>query len=317
VNFEPLNNLKDFLRGSIENVLDDTVKILRRLRKKHWVTLPLIQGVKHSNKLEGGFFIALPKGTYMYSSSYEHLLMLGFNELQMGDVEDLEVDDVTEGYYIKNQNASLIPTQRDGVLSVQQVLGVLGRDFFREGSIVDLTTAVTMGFIRPEKRKALVYNIGFILDKDGSAGEFTRVLDKGISRACSVSNVTQKLRFYSVKDKLVFSKSLVSENPGYTVSIIFDPTTQNYLEFTIPSEIELTGPERNWESEEFDNRITQVTQEKYYPVTVHSSDSSSVGKLDQAGRPASASTGLYRQKDKINPGDTGSQPKQLHIRGDT
>jgi hypothetical protein len=41
VNFEPSNKLKetrmDFLRGSIENVLDDTVKILRRLRKKHWV----------------------------------------------------------------------------------------------------------------------------------------------------------------------------------------------------------------------------------------------------------------------------------------
>jgi hypothetical protein len=40
-------------------------------------------------------------------------------------------------------------------------------------------------------------------------------------------------------------------------------------------------------------------------------------KLDQAGRPASACTGLYRQKGKINPGDTGSQPKQLHISGDT
>jgi hypothetical protein len=45
--------------------------------------------------------------------------------------------------------------------------------------------------------------------------------------------------------------------------------------------------------------------------------SSSVGKLDQAGRPASACTGLYLQKGKINPGDTGSQPKQLHIRRDT
>jgi hypothetical protein len=44
--------------------------------------------------------------------------------------------------------------------------------------------------------------------------------------------------------------------------------------------------------------------------------SSSVGKLDHAGILASASTGLYRQKGKINPGDTGSQPKQLHIRGD-
>jgi hypothetical protein len=43
---------------------------------------------------------------------------------------------------------------------------------------------------------------------------------------------------------------------------------------------------------------------------------SSVGKLDQAGSPASACTGLYRQKGKINPGDTGSQPKQLHIRAD-
>jgi hypothetical protein len=39
-------------------------------------------------------------------------------------------------------------------------------------------------------------------------------------------------------------------------------------------------------------------------------------KLDQAGRPASACTSLYRQKGKINPGDTGSQPKQSHIRGD-
>jgi hypothetical protein len=45
-------------------------------------------------------------------------------------------------------------------------------------------------------------------------------------------------------------------------------------------------------------------------------NSSSVGKLDQAGRPASASTGLNRQQGKINPGDTGSQSKQLHIRGD-
>jgi hypothetical protein len=45
-------------------------------------------------------------------------------------------------------------------------------------------------------------------------------------------------------------------------------------------------------------------------------NSSSVGELDQAGRPASAYTGLYRQKGKINPGDTGSQPKQLHIRRD-
>jgi hypothetical protein len=44
--------------------------------------------------------------------------------------------------------------------------------------------------------------------------------------------------------------------------------------------------------------------------------SSSVGKLDQADRLASACTGLYRQKGKINPGDTGSQPKHLHIRGD-
>jgi hypothetical protein len=44
--------------------------------------------------------------------------------------------------------------------------------------------------------------------------------------------------------------------------------------------------------------------------------SSSVGKLDQAGSPASACTGLYRQKGKINPGDTGSQPKLLHIRAD-
>jgi hypothetical protein len=44
--------------------------------------------------------------------------------------------------------------------------------------------------------------------------------------------------------------------------------------------------------------------------------SSSVGKLDQAGRPASACTGLCRQKGKINPGDTSSQPKQLHIRRD-
>jgi hypothetical protein len=45
--------------------------------------------------------------------------------------------------------------------------------------------------------------------------------------------------------------------------------------------------------------------------------SSSVGKLDQAGSPASACTGLYRQKGKINPGDTGSHPKHLHIRRDT
>jgi hypothetical protein len=44
--------------------------------------------------------------------------------------------------------------------------------------------------------------------------------------------------------------------------------------------------------------------------------SSSVGKLDRAGSPASARTGLYRQKGKIYPGDTGSQPKQLHIRAD-
>jgi hypothetical protein len=44
--------------------------------------------------------------------------------------------------------------------------------------------------------------------------------------------------------------------------------------------------------------------------------SRSVGKLDQAGSPASACTGLNRQKGKINPGDTGSQPKQLHIRAD-
>jgi hypothetical protein len=44
--------------------------------------------------------------------------------------------------------------------------------------------------------------------------------------------------------------------------------------------------------------------------------SSLVGKIDQAGRPASACNGLYRQKGKIYPGDTGSQPKQLHIRGD-
>jgi hypothetical protein len=44
--------------------------------------------------------------------------------------------------------------------------------------------------------------------------------------------------------------------------------------------------------------------------------SSSVGKLDQAGSPASACTVLYRQKGKINPGDTGSQPKHLHIKGD-
>jgi hypothetical protein len=44
--------------------------------------------------------------------------------------------------------------------------------------------------------------------------------------------------------------------------------------------------------------------------------SSSVGKLDQAGIPASACTGLYQQKGKINPGDTGSQPKHLHIRRD-
>jgi hypothetical protein len=47
------------------------------------------------------------------------------------------------------------------------------------------------------------------------------------------------------------------------------------------------------------------------------SNFSSVGELYQAGRPASAFTGPYRQKGKINPGDTGSQPKQLHIRGDT
>jgi hypothetical protein len=44
--------------------------------------------------------------------------------------------------------------------------------------------------------------------------------------------------------------------------------------------------------------------------------SSSVGKLDQAGSPASACTGLFRQKGKINHGDTGSQPKQLHISED-
>jgi hypothetical protein len=44
--------------------------------------------------------------------------------------------------------------------------------------------------------------------------------------------------------------------------------------------------------------------------------SSSVGKLDQAGRPASACTGLYWQKGNINPGDTGSQPRQLHISRD-
>jgi hypothetical protein len=44
---------------------------------------------------------------------------------------------------------------------------------------------------------------------------------------------------------------------------------------------------------------------------------SSVVKLDQAGRSASACTGLYRQKGKQNPGDTGTQPKQLHIREDT
>jgi hypothetical protein len=44
--------------------------------------------------------------------------------------------------------------------------------------------------------------------------------------------------------------------------------------------------------------------------------SNSVGKLDQAGRPASASTGLYRQKGKINPGDTGSQPNH-YISGET
>jgi hypothetical protein len=36
----------------------------------------------------------------------------------------------------------------------------------------------------------------------------------------------------------------------------------------------------------------------------------------QAGIPASACTGLYRQKGKINPGDAGSQPKHLHIRRD-
>jgi hypothetical protein len=54
-----------------------------------------------------------------------------------------------------------------------------------------------------------------------------------------------------------------------------------------------------------------------YCLEMKSYYSSSVGKLDQAGRPASACTGLYMQKGKKNPGDTGSQPKQLHIRGDT
>jgi hypothetical protein len=52
------------------------------------------------------------------------------------------------------------------------------------------------------------------------------------------------------------------------------------------------------------------------PAWVNVGYSSSVGKLDQAGIPASACTGLHRQKGKINPGDTGSQPKHLHIRGD-
>jgi hypothetical protein len=55
-----------------------------------------------------------------------------------------------------------------------------------------------------------------------------------------------------------------------------------------------------------------------HPVMLIELYSSSVGKLDQAGIyiPASACTGLYRQKGKINPGDTGSKPKHLHIRGD-
>jgi hypothetical protein len=47
-------------------------------------------------------------------------------------------------------------------------------------------------------------------------------------------------------------------------------------------------------------------------------NSSSVGKLDQAGRPASACTGKRAKKILgTQLWDTGSQPKQLHIRGDT
>jgi hypothetical protein len=51
-----------------------------------------------------------------------------------------------------------------------------------------------------------------------------------------------------------------------------------------------------------------------FSITV--TNSSSVGKLDQAGIPACACTSLYRQKGKIKPGDTGSQPKHPHISRD-
>jgi hypothetical protein len=56
--------------------------------------------------------------------------------------------------------------------------------------------------------------------------------------------------------------------------------------------------------------------ESFFSMKVVKKPSSTVGKLDQAGRPASACTGLYRQKGKKNPGDTGSQPRQLQIRRD-
>jgi hypothetical protein len=54
-------------------------------------------------------------------------------------------------------------------------------------------------------------------------------------------------------------------------------------------------------------RVKKATTKKH--VTIF--------ELGRQGRPG-RQTGicLYRQKGKQNPGDTGSQPKQLHIRGD-
>jgi hypothetical protein len=75
---------------------------------------------------------------------------------------------------------------------------------------------------------------------------------------------------------------------------------QSYIEITLQKIFQSGGK----------TRIIELPEKR-------GSYSSSVGKLDQAGKPASACTGLYRQKGKINPGDKGSQQKQLHIRGDT
>lgn len=275
----------NFLKMAVVAICRLTESKLKRLEsKKYWSKSPIfkLQEEGETRGVLGQIYLAPPAGTYLYSSKYELLALLGFDSTDIHNVDELGMEELGGGFFVTNNSRSPRPSSRptpDAVPTNQIKLGLRGDEMSwnlkapgaPDNLGKDLVSPVTFGFIRPgsDTYGRVIYDVE--LNPEKSLTEFANEMNKFITRFMLDHNLVSGPRFTNVEGIMELYAGPGKEN--YELNINLSDNLSSFLKITDPmtvrSEIKIKTLIVRGGRAESSGGFSLVSKQNY-PVSVHS-----------------------------------------------